>query len=137
MRSRVGEHDDLAPGFGYGSALGGGVAVSLFLAVKSNTAGSKTARDLIGAIGRAVGRYDDLEMRRGVIERECVFKLGGEVAFLVISRDDDGNRRDPMAAFYRFRPDPAKQKEQEGIANVGRSEEHTSELQSLAYLVCR
>ncbi len=84
-----------------GRVLGCSLAMSFFLAMQAHSACRKAARDLVGAIGGAVGRYDDLEMRLGIIERERVFKFGGEVALLVVGRDDDCNRRCPVTAADR------------------------------------
>src|SRR5687767_15488600 len=63
---------------------------------------------------------------RAVAERD----LGGRCRR---NRSAGGRRPDPLAAVRRA----GARSRQAGHASIRRSEEHTSELQSLAYLVCR
>src|SRR5687767_15633115 len=50
---------------------------------------------------------------------------------------DGGKRRDGRGTRTASRLEPSRRHRRAGTARLGRSEEHTSELQSLAYLVCR
>ena len=53
--------------------------------------GRELADDRIREVGRAVRGDDDLELLRGVVERERVLDAPADHGLLVVGRDDEGH----------------------------------------------
>src|SRR5215510_2099015 len=101
------EQQNIASGFLDGSILRGGLSETFLLTMKTYAAWREAPDDLVGTIGRAVGSDKDFEFVFGIVERQCVLKLLGQVAFLVVGGDDDGQRRRKLPAYDRLRADVA------------------------------
>src|SRR2546425_5240146 len=92
----------------------------------------KTAGDQVTLLGQVVRPTTKSDAEARVKQIEGVSSVVNQIEVLPVSPLDDQLRRAVFRAIYS---DPVLQKY--ALQAVKRSEEHTSELQSLAYLVCR
>jgi hypothetical protein len=77
-----------------------------------------------GRIVRSIGRHDDLQAVRGIVELETVFELASQVAGLVIGGDHEADGRRDVRTSNALRTQDGEQRDENRISSV--SERHHS-----------
>ena len=118
-RVRVGERDHLGIGLGHGAVLRGRLPGALHAQeLHVRRARGELLDDLVGAVGRAVGRDDDLESLRRVVELEEVLDAARDHVLLVVGRDDHGHVGSRVVLADRARAEAGERSRGNRVAGV-------------------